>query len=120
MRTDIWVTHHYGAWEITHKKTFYLKFAPFPGLVILDEVKDGECRIELISHHYCDTIIAYHAATKKFEVDVREHWRNPVREDVVDDILEMFKACKWERKDRTNIDDLKKLMKDDYLRSCLP
>ena len=110
MKTEIYMIHSYGAWQITFKKTFNLPFVPFIGLFILDEVEDNEVQIELADNKYVRTIIYYFPKQEMFTVDIREHWREPVTDETIDDILKYFTACEWERRDDTDISQLKELM----------
>jgi len=110
MKTEFWVIHSYGAWEITFKKNFDLPCTPFIGMFILDEVGDAECQIELANNQYKSTMIFYYTKTKSFIVDIREHWRQPVTDETIDDIIKYFTVCGWERTDTTDIVALKELM----------
>jgi hypothetical protein len=47
-------------------------------------------------------------------VDVRNVWKRPVDNEVIDETIEVFKNTGWKREDSTNIIELKELMKKDY------
>ncbi len=107
METLIHVSFNYGGWSISFKKNFNLPFAPFYGLRLL--FNENEERVLVFDNNdYCTTLIDYNTISERFEVDVRNVWKQPVRDDVVDDILKEYAF--WTRTDITNIDDLKELM----------
>jgi hypothetical protein len=112
MKTEIWMIHSYGAWEIAFKKKFDLPFTPFVGLFILDQVGSNEVQIECTNNQYKTTMFFYYTKTKSFTIDIKEHWEMPVSDETIDNILKYFMACGWKREDTTNIDDLKELMKN--------
>lgn len=104
------MSFNYGAWHLSFKKIFDLEFAPFYNLDLMDLNDDYENIIHIKNNDYYRSIIYYDVNKKEFEVDVTELWKRPVRDDVIDDIIEKFKKSEWERTDNTNIDQLKELM----------
>ena len=118
MNVEIFDTYHYGAWELCFRKTFTLPFAPFLGLIIIDEVKDVDAslNIEMIEHQGKSIRIQYWYQREEFEVDIRNRWLFPVRDDVIDNEIRIHEALGWERTDRTDIIQLKDLMQRDYKR----
>ena len=111
-KVEIWENYHFGGWTLSFMKEIELPFVPFYGLVINDHTDDHEHDIELVTHDYCRTRIDWSLQKQKFSVDVRHVWKHPVRDDVVDEVLEIHKE--WTRNDRTNVDDLKSLMNRNY------
>jgi len=114
MITDVWVNFNYGGWTISFKKTFDLPFTPFYGLVLNDTKGVHENDIHFETHDYCRTRIDYSIEEERFNVDVRHVWKHPVTDEAIDSEIETFTNTGWERKDRTNIDDLKTLMKREH------
>lgn len=110
-RVEIWVSYHYGGWYLGFSKSFDLPFVPFVGLVLNDRYKEHENEIRLEEHSYCHTTIIYDIREDSFLVDVRNIWKRPVDEEVIDEALEIFKNTGWTREDHTDIDELKELMK---------
>jgi len=113
-RVEIWVNYYYGGIHLSFSKSFDLPFVPFVGLVLVDKYKDDENEIRLEEHSYCHTTIIYDIREDSFLVDVRNVWKRPVDEEVIDEALEIFKNTGWKREDSTNIIELKELMKKDY------
>lgn len=115
-KTDIWVTHSYGHFEIRFSKVFDLPCAPFIGLIVADSTDDNELDVELFNNDYTSTRIYYHASKAEFEVNVRQHWRNPVIDEAVDHVINSFTRSGWQRQDHYDISELKEQMKRDYER----
>lgn len=115
-KTDIWVTHSYGYYEIRFSKVFDLPFAPFIGLIVTDSTDDNAVDVELVNNDYTTTRIYYHANKKEFEVNVRCPWRNPVTDEAIDHTINSFTLAGWQRQDQTNIAELKALMNREYER----
>jgi len=109
MKTEINVSFNYGGWSLDFRKKIELSFTPFYGLIINDE-NNYENHIRLDNNEHCTTQIYYDLNKKLFYVDVRNRWKFPIRDEVVDETLEIFAKTNWERVDNTNIDDLKELM----------
>ena len=110
MKTEIWISFNYGAWSLIFSKNFELPFTPFYGLYLLDTVDDNENEIHFDKNDYCDTSIEFDVLENSFLVNIRNVWKHPVRDDVVDDIISLFSNTKWKREDRTDIKELKELM----------
>ena len=108
-KVEIWVNYYYGGWHLSFSKSFDLPFVPFVGLVLVDKYKDDENEVRL------ETII-YDIRENSFLVDVRNVWKCPVDNEVIDETIEVFKKTGWKREDNTNIEDLKELMKRDEKR----
>lgn len=116
-KIDVWVTHSYGYYEIRFRKVFNLPFVPFIGLILCDNIDDNELMVELRNNEYCSTRIHYHLDINEFEVNIREPWRNPVTDETIDYVISSFTKAGWERKDQTDIADLKKLMTIEHERT---
>ena len=116
MKTEIWVSFNYGGWSLIFKKLFDLPFIPFFGMSIFDQVGDYENQIDCITNDYCETTIQYLSKEKSFVVYIRNVWKSPVRDDVVDDEIKTFANTKWKRMDTINVNDLKELMNKDAKR----
>lgn len=115
MKTEIWVTHSYGAHKIIFKKDFDLPFVPFLGLRIIDSKNDEEVIIELSNNKQSwHTLIDYNIKGKFFVVDFRIYWKHPVTDETIDYIIKNFTKLGWERKDTTDIQELKELMKRNW------
>ena len=110
MKTEICVRFCYGAYEISFKKNFNFPFTPFYGLRLVEEDKGIENIVELITHNYQTTTIYYYPGGNKLSVEVRHVWKNPARDDVVDDIIKTFRWFRWTRTDITDLSELKELM----------
>ena len=113
-RVEIWVSYHYGGWYLSFSKSFDLPFVPFAGLVLVDKYKDEENEIRLENHSYCTTTIIYDIREDSFLIDVRNLWKRPVMDEVIDETIELFKKTGWTQEDTTNIEELKDLMKREY------
>lgn len=109
-RVKINVTFNYGGWQLWFTKVFNFDFVPFYGLQLLDITDEHENIIRLENTDYCDTEIYYDIRRKEFGVDVRNKWKQPVADETIDSVIEMFQAHEWDRLDTTNIEDLKELM----------
>ena len=116
MKTKVYVSFNYGGWHLSFKKDFDLEFTPFYDLSLMDLNDEYENIVEFKNNDYCQTIIFYDVNKKEFEVDVRWLWKEPVRDDTIDDTIERFFKSGWERTDRENIDNFKKLMNSEYER----
>jgi hypothetical protein len=110
MKTEVWVSFNYGGWSLIFLKEFDLPFTPFYGMSLLDELDYSENDIRFVTNDYCETIITYNAKHKKFVVDVHNRWKWAVTDETIDDTLKQFLNTNWERKDRTDISELKELM----------
>ncbi len=114
MKTEICVRFCYGAYEIFFKKDFDFPFTPFYGLYMIEEDEGMENVIELTTNNYQTTTICYYSGGNfsiiKLHVEVRHVWGNPVRDDVVDDIIKTFTWFQWTRTDTTDLSVLKELM----------
>jgi hypothetical protein len=113
-RVEVWVSYNYGGWHLSFSKSFDLPFTPFPGLILIDKYKNEENEIRMENHSYCTTTILYDIRKDAFLVDVRNVWKRPVDEEVIDEALEIFKKTGWTRMDSAKIPELKELMKRDY------
>ena len=109
-KVEIWHTFNYGGWSLQFKKVFELPCAPYYGLGIFDEKDNQEQLIELNTHEYQKTRIQFHLVENQFVIEVRDLWKFPVRDDVVDEVISEHKLFGWERTDTTNVDELKELM----------
>lgn len=113
MKTKFWVSFHYGGWKLIFTKTVDLPFAPFIGLMIMDD-KEIENIIQLNNNENCRTTIMYDLQDNEFDVDVYNIWKQPVTEEAVDDILEKFEKTGWKREDNEDAEKFKKIMRDNY------
>ena len=50
-------------------------------------------------------------------MDIRNIWRFAISDETIDDELEIFANTGWERMDTTDVDSLKKLMKNNTIKS---
>jgi hypothetical protein len=119
MKTEINVSFNYGFYLLEFSKTFNLDFAPFYNLIISDTKNDTDNNIELSNNDYCSTMIYYNTPfgeERFFSIDVRNHWKWPVTDQVIDETLYAFSETGWRRTDTTNIKELKELMNRDALR----
>ena len=98
------------------KKKFKLDFIPFYNLIIFEEKNGYENIIELSNNDYTSTQIYYNTTSKEFDIYIRTSWRYPVTDETVDDILETIDRFQWFRKDTTDIQSLKDLMKKNSLK----
>ena len=119
MKTKICVRFCYGAYEICFKKDFDFPFTPFYGLHVIEEDESIENVIELITHNYQTTTIYYYPNVNKLYVEIRHVWKDPVRDDVIDDIIKTFLWFHWVRTDTTDLSGLKELMNQDNERRIL-
>lgn len=110
-KTDIWVSFNYGAYSLRFRKIFELSFVPFFGMWFADDNENYENVIEFNNNEYCTTIIMYNAKDSSFEVNVRNLWKRGASDEAIDYAIEKFTATGWERRDTTNIPELKELMK---------
>jgi hypothetical protein len=110
-KTDIWVTHSYGYFEIRFSKVFDLPCPPFLGLIITDSTGDNELDVELVNNDYTSTRIYYHANKNEFEVNVRHRWRDAITDDAIDCTIRNFTLAGWQRQDQNDIPALKEAMK---------
>ena len=111
MKTAVWVSYNYGGWSLVFKKDFTLPFTPFFGMSIFEKNDSGvENDIRFDTNDYCKTTIQYKSKDNSFYLEARNVWKYPVMDGVIDEIIDTFNKMKWERIDRTNIDNLKKLM----------
>lgn len=107
MKTGIWTSFNYGAWNLSFYKLVNLPFTPFLGLnIIVDNKKEHIIKLE--NNDYCKTVISYNLEEDQFEIDVRNTWKYPVTDDEIGSVLVQFSD--WERMDFTNIPSLKELM----------
>ena len=111
-KTNIWVSFVYGGWIISFKKEFTLPFTPFYDLTLMDGNSDIENNIELSKTNYRTVNINYDTNKYLFDIDVRNSWRGGVRDEVVDDTIDIFTKTGWTRMDSQNIESMKKLMND--------
>ena len=113
MKTEIWVSFHYGSWALVYSKVIELTFTPFIGLnLVFNDEK--EYNVTLENNDYCRTTIVYSIEKQQFEIYVRNIWRNSVTYETIDYIIEQFSD--WEKRHNTNIDALKELMSQEYKR----
>ena len=115
--TKVYMNFNYGAWGLSFEKTFELPCAPFYDLILFED-DTNENTIEFSNNDYGhSTRIYFNVKEDIFFVDVREYWKHPVRDDVVDDMLEKFTSSGWKRTDTTDVNQLKELMNRDYNRN---
>ena len=117
MQVEIIVDYKYGGWaNIEFKKKIDIPGVPFTGLIILesDDDMDMDIRLEEYCNHFESkrTEITWDVQENEYCVLIETRWKKPVRNEVIDQYLEIFNHFGWDRTDRTNIDDMKRLMKD--------
>lgn len=115
-KIDIWHTNSYGYYEIRFRKVFNLPFVPFIGLTLSEGDDDYELDVELVNNDYTTTRIFYHVNRSEFEVNIRSPWRHPVTDETIDSLIETFEKAGWQRRDHTDIQELKSLMNREYQR----
>lgn len=113
-KVEIWVSHNYGGWTIQYAKQFELPFPPFYGMWITESNEKHENSIRLDTNGYQLTIINYDVNENKFDITIREYWKQPVSDETIDEVIETFSDLGWTRKDYTNIKELKDLMKQNH------
>ena len=116
--TKVYLAFNYGAWGLGFEKIFELPCAPFYDMILFEDENENENSIRF-SNDDCghSAEIYFNVKEDNFFVDVREHWKYPVRDDVVDDMLEKFTSSGWKRTDTTDVNQLKELMNRDYNRN---
>lgn len=107
MKTQIYVSYTYYGKSLNFRRTFELPFVPFFGMKLTFD-DENEWEICLDNDNYCTTSIDYNLEKKQFEIYVRNVWRQPILDEVIDETIEKYSS--WERIDNTNIGDLKELM----------
>lgn len=112
--TTVYVSFVYGGWKISFKKDYILPFAPFYDLSLNDDLGEIENRIELSNSNYRDVTIDYDVNEYRFIVCVRNSWRGGVRDEIVDETIDIFTRSGWTRMDNENIESMKKLMNDNH------
>lgn len=100
MKTEIWLTHRIGGWDLNYKKTFDLPFTPFMGLTIMDTKDDSEMRIELANHDYCRTLIYWENGSDEMVVDVNNKWPDRVSIEEFDNTIKYLDKLGWTRVSR--------------------
>lgn len=103
---------NYGGTTIVFEEETHIPCVPFFGLRYIS-IGDKEGLV-LANNDHISTDIAWHDDNVRFEVEVREHWKFPVTDDVVDYLFVRFQH--WKRIDTTDIDTLKRKMLDDHNR----
>ena len=111
MKVTFNCSYNFGGWGIYFSKVIELPCAPFYGFMIIESDRDGN---ELSFTIKEDDIISYWPYDKSFHVDIREYWKPGTGAENVDSVLESHKIFKWNRKDQTNIKDMKDLMIRNY------
>lgn len=109
-KTEVYISYGYGAWKIRFKKEFNLPFVPFYDIILYDNNDGYENTIRLGNTDYQTTDIMYDTNSNKFNISVRNVWRQPVSDTTIDDILKMFENTHWIRTDNTDISKFKELM----------
>lgn len=118
MKTIVNVEFYYRGFGLRFRKEFDLPFTPFYNMTLYEGTIDEEENIiRLENSDYCKTFIIYDATKNLFDIDVHNIWKAPIAEDVIDDVIEVFRYFKWERTDTTDIPRLKDLMRDTYEKS---
>jgi len=107
MKTRIYVSYNCGGWSLCFKTDIELPFTPFYEMSLMF---DDEASFHVTNNNYTTSTIYYDLVKNRFLIEIRNNWGRGVRDDVVDEALEIHSG--WDRIDTTDINKLKDLMRN--------
>lgn len=104
-----------GLRELIFKKYIELPSIPAEGFMLLESDDNMENIIEFKNNdNGLSSYIQWNLTKGELYLYSSQHWKYPVRDDVVDDIIKSYEYFGWERIDTTNVQEMKDFMKSEY------